>query len=486
MRRGIWLLALGVVAAALGVTSARADTGTTTTDATSTTTTASYSALPPSPLPPGCLGAGAGAIVLPAHVLALGTPASDLGPSVYARSAGAILAFAASSANGWTCRSAELTLTSLSLFNGAVTASSVQARAGKGIVTGLEIDGSAVSAAAGQTVPVESWGQLTLGGTVGRVTAPLVLRLLQAHDSLPAGTAIAVAFAVAALPVAKPAHHQQAPKAQKHGTDASHAQKHAGKAQHATTKQRQSRTRPPDFPATHDPFRDGSVAPAAEHNAVVSLAMRYLGVPYTWAGASPKTGFDCSGLVEYVFARLGISLPHYAAAQWYSPDAVSVPSNRLQPGDLVFFTGADGTRKEPGHVGIYIGDGYLIDAPHTGAFVQVDSLNERWFANKYVGAKRIVGAALGARHLLGAKKRQASAPVDPLAALPLLATQPVAETVGVDSGGKRAGSRVYWIWGGAALGGLLLLLSAGGLEARRRHRSVAAGSTMQGGPVNEL
>ena len=114
------------------------------------------------------------------------------------------------------------------------------------------------------------------------------------------------------------------------------------------------------------------------------MAMQYLGVPYQWGGASPKTGFDCSGLVTYVFAKLGVSLPHYAAAQWYSPDAVWVSPQRLQPGDLVFFIGSDGTRKMPGHVGIYVDDGYFIDAPHTGAFVRIDSLGEGWFANEYV------------------------------------------------------------------------------------------------------
>ena len=94
-----------------------------------------------------------------------------------------------------------LTLGSVSLFGGAITASSVQATYGKGTVAGLEIDGTAVSASAGQTVGVESWGQLKLGETFGRLTAPLVLRLLQAHGSLPAGTRIAVAFAAARRPL---------------------------------------------------------------------------------------------------------------------------------------------------------------------------------------------------------------------------------------------------------------------------------------------
>src|SRR5262249_51104816 len=71
-------------------------------------------------------------------------------------------------------------------------------------------------------------------------------------------------------------------------------------------------------------------------SGVVSLALQYLGVPYVWGGATPS-GFDCSGLVQYVYAQLGVSLPHNTVAQWHDPNAVSVPRDQLQPGDLVFF-----------------------------------------------------------------------------------------------------------------------------------------------------
>jgi cell wall-associated NlpC family hydrolase len=117
------------------------------------------------------------------------------------------------------------------------------------------------------------------------------------------------------------------------------------------------------------------------------MALQYLGVPYVWAGATPR-GFDCSGLVQYVFGQLGISLPHNTVAQWHDPAAVSVPQNELQPGDLVFFNGLD-------HVGIYIGSGYFVDAPHTGTDVRIDSLSEGWYAARYDGAKRILGAQTG-------------------------------------------------------------------------------------------
>jgi cell wall-associated NlpC family hydrolase len=131
----------------------------------------------------------------------------------------------------------------------------------------------------------------------------------------------------------------------------------------------------------------GGIGGIGQSGGVVSIAAQYLGIPYEWAGASPATGFDCSGLVQYVYAQLGVSLPHNTVAQWNAPNAVPVARNQLQPGDLVFFAKLD-------HVGIYIGNGEFIDAPHTGAFVRVDSLGGAWERANYVGARRIVGASL--------------------------------------------------------------------------------------------
>jgi hypothetical protein len=130
----------------------------------------------------------------------------------------------------------------------------------------------------------------------------------------------------------------------------------------------------------------GGLGVAGQSGGVVSIAAQYLGIPYKWAGASPATGFDCSGLVQYVFAQLGVALPHNTVAQWNFPNAVSVPRDQLEPGDLVFFSGLD-------HVGIYIGNGDFIDAPHTGAVVRVDSLRGAWERANYDGARRIVGAS---------------------------------------------------------------------------------------------
>jgi cell wall-associated NlpC family hydrolase len=133
-------------------------------------------------------------------------------------------------------------------------------------------------------------------------------------------------------------------------------------------------------------FAVGGSGQGGGYSGVVSIALQYLGVPYVWGGATPK-GFDCSGLVQYVYAQVGVSLPHYTVAQWNYPGAVSIPQDQLQPGDLVFFNGLD-------HVGIYLGYGYFVDAPHTGANVRIDSLSAPWFASRYDGARRIMGNSL--------------------------------------------------------------------------------------------
>jgi cell wall-associated NlpC family hydrolase len=120
-------------------------------------------------------------------------------------------------------------------------------------------------------------------------------------------------------------------------------------------------------------------APAARYGGVVGIAMQYLGVPYVWGGASPS-GFDCSGFSMYVYAKLGVSLPHHAASQYNMGTAVS--KDQLQAGDLVFFNGL-------GHMGIYIGGGQFIHAPHSGDVVKISNLSDSWYASTWVGARRI-------------------------------------------------------------------------------------------------
>jgi cell wall-associated NlpC family hydrolase len=114
-------------------------------------------------------------------------------------------------------------------------------------------------------------------------------------------------------------------------------------------------------------------------NEVVRYARTFLGVPYRWGGTTPRSGFDCSGLVAFVYRHFGISLPHYTGAQF----AVGrhVLRRRLRPGDLVFFVGLE-------HVGLYVGRGRFIHAPRTGERVRIDSLHG-WWRGQLIGARRV-------------------------------------------------------------------------------------------------
>jgi cell wall-associated NlpC family hydrolase len=121
-----------------------------------------------------------------------------------------------------------------------------------------------------------------------------------------------------------------------------------------------------------------TVAPPNVHGGVVGIAMRYLGVPYRWGGASPA-GFDCSGFVMYVFAQIGVSLPHSSYAMMGMGTPVSM--SQLEPGDLVFFSGGS-------HMGIYIGGGQFIHAPHTGDVVKISSLSG-YYSSAWSGGRRV-------------------------------------------------------------------------------------------------
>jgi cell wall-associated NlpC family hydrolase len=131
-------------------------------------------------------------------------------------------------------------------------------------------------------------------------------------------------------------------------------------------------------PAPTAPDAAPTNAPPSRYGGVVGIAMQYLGIPYQWGGASPSTGFDCSGFTMYVFSQVGVSLPHNAAAQYGMGSPVD--RSQLAPGDLVFFNGL-------GHVGIYIGGNQMIHSPHTGDVVKISSLTG-WYDSTYVGARR--------------------------------------------------------------------------------------------------
>ncbi len=117
--------------------------------------------------------------------------------------------------------------------------------------------------------------------------------------------------------------------------------------------------------------------------AIIDTAYKYLGVPYLWGGTT-TAGFDCSGLMQHIFSENGIQISRTSREQ-FANDGVFVPQSELQPGDLVFFQ-ANGVIH---HVGLYLGNGMMLHAPHTGDVVRVSSMETEYYQSQYAGAKRI-------------------------------------------------------------------------------------------------
>jgi peptidoglycan DL-endopeptidase CwlO len=114
-----------------------------------------------------------------------------------------------------------------------------------------------------------------------------------------------------------------------------------------------------------------------------TIALRAVGVPYRWGGESPRSGFDCSGLVRWTYLRLGIELPHSSYALYGS--GTRVARARMKPGDVLFFSGL-------GHVGLYLGDGRMVHAPETGKVVEVVTLAGSHYGSGLIGARRVASA----------------------------------------------------------------------------------------------
>jgi peptidoglycan DL-endopeptidase CwlO len=121
-----------------------------------------------------------------------------------------------------------------------------------------------------------------------------------------------------------------------------------------------------------------ATAVAYKQERIVRYARHFLGVRYVYGGTSPRNGFDCSGFTRFVYRHFGIALPHYSGAQFDMGRRVSRAG--LRPGDLVFFNGL-------GHVGLYVGGGRFIHAPHTGARVSIETLA---YHGGFVGARRLL------------------------------------------------------------------------------------------------
>lgn len=131
----------------------------------------------------------------------------------------------------------------------------------------------------------------------------------------------------------------------------------------------------------------GEKEPTGRIQALLQRAMGLLGTPYRWGGTSPDSGFDCSGLVNYVFrTTLGIELPRVSREM--ASNGEKVERAALTAGDLVFF-GRRGSRVD--HVGIYVGNGQFVHAPRTGRDVTVSSLDTGYWANRFLQARRVEG-----------------------------------------------------------------------------------------------
>jgi cell wall-associated NlpC family hydrolase len=137
-------------------------------------------------------------------------------------------------------------------------------------------------------------------------------------------------------------------------------------------------TRVADRPAAHAVSH--ATAVAREQARITKFARKFIGVRYQWGGISPSSGFDCSGFTRYVYAHFGITLPHYTGSQFTMGRRVSRWG--LRPGDLVFFHSL-------GHVGLYIGSGRFIHAPHSGTTVSIDSMSGH-YGGGFDGARRLL------------------------------------------------------------------------------------------------
>jgi cell wall-associated NlpC family hydrolase len=132
---------------------------------------------------------------------------------------------------------------------------------------------------------------------------------------------------------------------------------------------------------------DGDVDTVAGAHALAALAeaKKYVGTPYKWGGSSPNSGFDCSGLVQWAYAKVGIRIPRVTDQQFEAPNGIAVDRKHLLPGDLVFFRDSSGYVH---HVGISLGGDTFLHSPHTGDVVKTSSLDDAYYAREFAGGRR--------------------------------------------------------------------------------------------------
>lgn len=143
-------------------------------------------------------------------------------------------------------------------------------------------------------------------------------------------------------------------------------------------------SRTPDSGIVH-----GARSASAQPSDVLFRAIGLVGTPYRWGGNTPESGFDCSGLIGFVYRdAAGIQLPR-TTQQLGALKAPDIRRQALRAGDLVFF--ATSGWGKVSHAGIYVGEGRFVHAPSSGGTVRLDSLSNRYWSKAYVGAKRILG-----------------------------------------------------------------------------------------------
>jgi len=135
-----------------------------------------------------------------------------------------------------------------------------------------------------------------------------------------------------------------------------------------------------------DPWRHDPQKEARLRREVVTQALAELDRPYRWGAENPRRGFDCSGLIQYAYARVGIHVPRTAHRQYADAARLLYSMNELEPGDLVFFRIDD----RISHVGMYIGHDRMIHSPSRGEHVRIERLNKRYWRQRFAGAARYI------------------------------------------------------------------------------------------------
>ena len=145
---------------------------------------------------------------------------------------------------------------------------------------------------------------------------------------------------------------------------------------------------PPPAPVVRSPVFNSCLYFSPVAADVLFRALGLVGTPYRWGGNTPDSGFDCSGLIKYVYNdAAGISLPR-STREMIVMSAPNVGKDKLQTGDLLFFATSGGTQVS--HAGIYVGEGRFVHAPATGGTVKLDSLSKAYWQKAYLNAKRVL------------------------------------------------------------------------------------------------